>query len=128
MNQDSYRKLLNELKYFNLEYRLYTLIDTYKLIIINNNEDKIIIYYKMNNSINALLKVIINSDNILTIDNHYIQDYILNKSIIFNDMSIFNIHKDIDKIIQFNKKKTLLKKIIDKYSNESMDYLYYYLF
>jgi len=124
MNKDSYRKLLNELKYFNLEYRLYTLIDKYKLII-NNNEDKIIIHYKMNNT---LLKVIINSDNILTIDNHYIQDYILNKSRIFNDMSIFNIHKDIDKIIQFNNKKTLLKQIIDKYSNESMDYLYYYLF
>ena len=116
-----HKKLLKELTSFNLEYRLH---NYYLVYYYNNYEIKI--YYS-----NYLpIKFLINNINILKINNYYLNEYILNKSILFKEpvsSTIYDIHKELDKIIQFNYKKHLLKKIIDKYSNENMDYLYNYL-
>ena len=137
----SQTRILNELIFMKFEYKLYSLLNSFKLIYYNNKNEITIIYsYKYPTDV-PIIKI--NNINIYSLYNKIITE---NKNILINDFNFislinknnwninYNINKindDIDKLIilsKFRIQKIMLNKIINKYSNyENMDYLYYYL-
>jgi len=120
----SYNILLKQLLNFKLEYKLYILFSSYKLIYYYNNYEIKIIYdnYPIKNPSN----IFINNKNIFGIYKNITKEYYLNKW--DSKFNINEIHDYIIRFIKFNTESIMLRMVINKFSNESMDYLYSYLF
>ena len=130
----SHKKILNELKNFNYIYHFYVLHDLFKLNY-NINNNKIEINYLFEYPIKTPI-IYINKRKLIDIYNYLIinnNKYLNSINCIENlntSITLICINKELNKIIrliQFNTEKLLLKKIIEKYSKENMDYLYDYL-
>ena len=152
----TYKRLLNEYnkcynneeKEINFNYKLIILDsgeNVFKseiIIKINNINYKVDIFYDNKYPFKAPTKVKINNKDIFT----YYKDIMKNNNDILSECpccksllcsgnwcagnTILDILKEIIKIINYNNLKVyrkLLKTICDKYVNESVDYLHYYL-
>jgi len=135
----AHNKVVNDTKIINKSYALYQLETFIKLKYIINNY-YIRIHYCFNYP-NKSPNVYINNTSLINIYNYliknnseYINSSIINNSLVLNkwnkNYNTLDINNEIEyviRLIKFNTEKIFLKKIIDKFSNESMDYLYNYL-
>ena len=134
----SHKRILNELKLLNFEYSFYVLHNSFKLIYYINNY-KIRINYCFEYPFKQP-KIYINNIKLINIYNFLMknnQEYFIKClycNSIFNywhtSITLIKINKELKyciRLIQFNIEKLFLKKIIEKYSKENMDYLYDYL-
>ena len=134
----SHRRILNELKLLKYVYLFHVLHNSFKLIYYINNY-KIRINYCFEYPFKQP-KIYINNIKLINIYNFLMknnQEYFIKClycNSIFNywhtSITLIKINKELKyciRLIQFNTEKLLLRKIIEKYSKENMDYLYYYL-
>ena len=134
----AHRRIINELKLIQNNYSFHILYDSFKLNYNINNYNIRIIYsneYPFRQPI-----IYINNINLIDIYKYIMENNIsyINNCLYCNSnlknwnsaITLINFNKELNetiRLIQFNTEKLLLKKIIDKFSNESMDYLYKYL-
>lgn len=146
LNNDIKHKKNND--YNNFVYKIITIDNSLILfkseieICYKNKNHNIDIYYKNNYPFIPPVKLLLNGSNIfqiyktiMTDNSDIIKDCMYSKSLLCNNKwlvmnTIKNIIEEILKIIDYKDlyiKRILLNKITEKYTNQHLDYLHYYL-